>query len=196
MKKTVVGAALLLAVMSLSACRAGEAVKESEVQLMKPSVNIKEGVPDMAKSPTKLRYRPFSTQVTFLLLTLQEEKSGDQYTAVIDNNEWLRLASQTGIPAEPLTAYVDYMLEHENEPFVVSEEVFAKLQKFAAPAPDTDWQKLTNQQLFKRYFTEMNRQYVLSDRELRGNKAFLRGLLERKLLVYIDCESGELTVNY
>ena len=161
----------------------------SSVALDKQDSEVKQTV---AKNPRQRRYRQASTQVTFLLLTIENKETQEQAKVIVDNNIWLRAASQLGIPEEP-TAYKEYMAAHDQEVFAVPSELFTKL-KGGIFAENAELKALDDEEILDKYFMEIGRSYVAKNHEDRANRELIGNLLERNFDVFIDCESGALTV--
>lgn len=153
--------------------------------------SVREEGRKVAKSPRKKRYRSLSTEATFLLLKIENEADQSRTEIVIDNNDWLPLASKVGFPDQPVKAYAEYMLEHDSDFIKVPADVYQKLLTKAVPEGDPKLAGMSDEEVLSEYFNEDG--YV-KDNSLRVNKPFLRSLLERDFLVQIDCESGLLTV--
>lgn len=160
------------------------------VAIDKPSSEVKQTV---AKNPRQRRYRQASTQVTFLLLNIEDEVTHEQVKVIVDNNTWLGAASQLGIPGEPISAYKEYMAAHDQEVFLVPSELFAKL-KGGTFAENAQLQKLSDEEILAKYFTEIGRSFVAKNSDDRTNRELIGNLLERNFDVFTDCESGALTV--
>lgn len=150
----------------------------------------------VAKRPTRARYSRPSSEQNFILVTVKNSASAEQSVIVIDNTDWISMASQIGFAAEPHEQYVEFMLGHENTPFEVDPATYAKLAKYAAPEPSAEMRSMSMSQLMDRYFSEFERDYILKDREMMRDASFLRLLLEKQAIVKVGCESGELTVSY
>ena len=147
----------------------------------------------VAKNPRQRRYRQASTQVTFLLLNIEDKATHEQAKVIVDNNIWLGAASQLGIPGEPASAYKEYMAAHDQEVFSVPSELFAKL-KGGVFAENAELKALSDEEILSKYFVEIGRSFVAKNRDERTNRELIGNLLERNFDVFIDCESGSLTV--
>ena len=148
------------------------------------------------KNPRRSRYRGrMSTEIVFLLLNIEDAESHEKAVIIVDNSDWLAKAKEIGLPAVEGKAYTDYMAEHDLDSFVLSPELFKKFKAQAAPAADSSLNALSNEQIMDKYFVELDQTHVAKDEALRGNKAFLRALLERNWTLCIDCESGCLTAD-
>lgn len=162
----------------------------SSVTIDKQNSEVKQTV---AKNPRQRRYRQASTQVTFLLLNIEDKATHEQAKVIVDNNIWLGAASQLGIPGEPASAYKEYMAAHDQEVFSVPSELFAKL-KGGVFAENAELKALSDEEILSKYFVEIGRSFVAKNRDERTNRELIGNLLERNFDVFIDCESGSLTV--
>lgn len=162
----------------------------SSVTIDKQNSEVKQTV---AKNPRQRRYRQASTQVTFLLLNIEDKATHEQAKVIVDNNIWLGAASQLGIPGEPASAYKEYMAAHDQEVFSVPSELFAKL-KGGVFAENAELKALSDEEILSKYFIEIGRSFVAKNRDERTNRELIGNLLERNFDVFIDCESGSLTV--
>ncbi len=141
------------------------------------------------------KYTLPSTEISYILLDIKNEKSSEVKTIVIDNTEWMTVwAEKIGFTTEPHEDYVYFMSVHEKIPFIVSPEVYEQLSKYEAEAPKAEWSNLTPEQIRETFFEEYDREYMLKDRSLRFDGSFLRLLLEKGFAVHIDCESGALVL--
>ncbi len=147
----------------------------------------------VAKNPRQRRYRQMSTQVTFLLLNIENKDTHEQAKVIVDNNVWLGAASQLGIPAEPASAYKEYMAAHDQEVFPVSSELFTKL-KSGSFVENAELKNLSDEEILDKYFMEIGRSFVAKNTDDRTNRELIGNLLERNFDVFVDCESGALTV--
>ena len=162
----------------------------SSVTIDKQNSEVKQTV---AKNPRQRRYRQASTQVTFLLLNIEDKATHEQAKVIVYNNIWLGAASQLGIPGEPASAYKEYMAAHDQEVFSVPSELFAKL-KGGVFAENAELKALSDEEILSKYFVEIGRSFVAKNRDERTNRELIGNLLERNFDVFIDCESGSLTV--
>ncbi|MGM9992621.1 MAG: hypothetical protein ACI376_07245 [Candidatus Bruticola sp.] len=146
----------------------------------------------VAKNPRQRRYGQRSTQVTFLLLTIKNADTHEQVRAIIDNNLWLEHAAELNIPTQ-FPDYAEYMAAHDQDAFVLPSRLFEKF-KAGAFEEDSKLQILSDQDILDRYFHEIGRSFVAKELDARSNRALIGNLLERNFFVFIDCESGALTV--
>ena len=146
-------------------------------------------------SRAEAKYMLPSTQISYILLIIENKESSEKKTIVIDNAEWMTVwAEKIGFTTEPHEDYVYFMSVHEKIPFIVSPEVYEQLSKYEAEAPKEEWASLTPEQIRETFFEEYDREYMLKDRNLRFDGSFLRLLLEKGFAVHIDCESGALVL--
>ncbi|MBQ7528582.1 hypothetical protein IJT10_01575 [bacterium] len=185
----------LLGFVCLGGCKEGSASDPKEnANNSKPQISSTKEAKVVNKNHRK-RYRKMSTEAVFTLLKIKNQSTGEEAEIVIDNSVWMPYASKIGIALEPIEAYRQYMLEHEDEPFVFPSETYERLQKYSVAQGDPNLANLTNEEILQKYFTEFEGSYVAKEVELRANRPFIRTLLERDFFVTIDCESGMLTVS-
>lgn len=187
----------LLGCLCLGGCREG-AAKNSQGDGNRDNVQISNSKTEESKTVNKnhrKRYRKMSTEAVFTLLKIKDQATGEESEIVIDNSVWMPYASKIGIALEPIEVYRQYMLEHEEEPFVFPSEIYERLKKYSVPQGDPSLADLTNDEILQKYFEDYDGSYVAKEAELRGNMPLIRTLLERDFLVTIDCESGMLTVS-
>ncbi len=168
----------------------GKQVNSSSMTIDKQNSEVKQTV---AKNPRQRRYRQASTQVTFLLLNIENKETHERAKVIVDNNIWLGAATQLGIPSEPASAYKEYMAAHDQEVFLVPSELFNKL-KGGAFSDNAELKKLGDEEILDKYFTEIGRSFIAKNTDDRTNRDLIGNLLERNFDVFIDCESGALTV--
>jgi len=147
----------------------------------------------VAKNPRQRRYRQASTQVTFLLLNIENKENHERAKVIVDNNIWLGAAAQLSIPGEPASAYKEYMAAHDQEIFLVPSELFNKL-KGGTFSENAELKKLDDEEILGKYFMELGRSFIAKNTNDRTNRDLIGNLLERNFDVFIDCESGALTV--
>lgn len=150
----------------------------------------------VAKSLAQRRYTRPSTEVNFILVTIQKKSTGEQAVVVIDNTDWITYCAKMGIPVQPHEKYVEYMTEHGNEPFVMEDVAYDKLSRMAAAEPSAELRAMSREDIAKKYFREFERDYTLADSELCGDASFLRLLLEKGFIVKIGCESGVMFIRF
>lgn len=164
-------------------CSAGSSISQEGKQVKK--------VDRLAEA----KYTLPSTEISFILLDIKNEKTSEIKTIVIDNAEWMTVwAEKIGFTTEPHEDYQYFMSVHEKIPFIVSPEVYEQLSKYETEAPKPEWSSLTPEQIRETFFEEYDREYMLKDRNLRFDGSFLRLLLEKGYAVHIDCESGALVL--
>ncbi|MGM9999633.1 MAG: hypothetical protein ACI38Q_09650 [Candidatus Bruticola sp.] len=204
MKKFVVGSMLCLLI--FGGCKADSIVSSADsgiepgarlvAQESNDNLHVGQSYPEVrktvVKNPRQRRYCRPSTQVNFLLLNIENADTHEQIRAVIDNNLWLKHAADLDIPTE-FPDYAEVMVTRDQGVFVVPSKLFEKF-KAGAFEEDVSLQKLSNEEILERYFNEIGRSFVAKDIDSRSNRALIGNLLERDFLVFIDCESGELTV--
>lgn len=202
MKKVLIG--FLFGLVLLGGCntnssaRTGEEVPssasgkqvDSSIAIDKQNSEVKQTV---AKNPRQRRYRQASTQVTFLLLNIEDKETHEQAKVIVDNNIWLGAAAQLGIPVNPASAYKEYMGAHDQEVFLVPSELFGKL-KGGTFSENAELKKLDDEEILGKYFMELGRSFIVKNKNDRTNRDLIGNLLERNFDVFIDCESGALTV--
>lgn len=168
----------------------GKQVNSSSIAIDKQNSEVKQTV---AKNPRQRRYRHASTQVTFLLLNIENKENHERAKVIVDNNIWLGAAAQLGIPGEPASAYKEYMAAHDQEIFLVPSELFNKL-KGGTFSENAELKKLDDEEILGKYFMELGRSFIAKNTNDRTNRDLIGNLLERNFDVFIDCESGALTV--
>lgn len=98
------------------------------------------------------RYIEPSTRTRFLLLKIKKADSPEVLTIVTDNEEWV-LYSNTFKYTESNTLqdYINFMMAHDSEPFVLDDKAFEKFKKDAVEPLPKELTELSDEELIKRY---------------------------------------------
>lgn len=152
----------------------------------------------------KKRFGEFSTAGAFVLIKIQNKKTGDKAFIVPENTDWFMYVleeKEYGIKNEE--DYLNFMLKEYDRYFELSDEKYKELTGSFEAKKVPEFQEIKEKGLtyllenyFEKYYWNPGGSYVYSfrDEKLEHNRDFLMVLLEIGLVVRRECESGMIYV--
>lgn len=140
----------------------------------------------------KLRYGVPSTQASTILVTVKDEKSGEEATIVVDHEYWLSSNKALNYDYKHHDDYVKMMVEHGAKPFVVDSAQFAKYKKLAAPEPSAELRALSMRELAAKFLMRQSSgSYYTTKPGVQLDRTMLRLFLEKGCACLNSCLNGE-----
>ncbi|MDO5296641.1 MAG: hypothetical protein Q4F00_08420 [bacterium] len=146
------------------------------------------------------RYAPISTMSSTLLLTVQDETSGEQTTIVVDHAYWQKFYAKSSKAVLTQGAYEEVMMDHllNHKPFIVDSISYGQLKKCAAPEPDAELQALSMEAISQRFLRPIPRshRYWTVKPGVKMDRAFIRLLLEKGCVLNSSCLDGSPLITW
>ncbi|MBQ7502118.1 hypothetical protein IJT93_05305 [bacterium] len=143
------------------------------------------------------RYIEPSTLTRFFTVKIKKADSPEVLTVITDNESWLYYSKTFKYSdASSHQNYVAFMMAHENEPFVLDNDAYDKLKKYAVEPLPKELTELSNEELIKRYTTYDNSTRSLKLRFDAGVKwlDLLHLFLERGCVLQQGCLDSSVSV--
>lgn len=202
MKKVIILLILLMFFLNILNCMSNENKVSSDVYNNSEQGGEENNV--TGEDILKKRFGEFSTAGAFVLIKIQNKKTGDKAFIVPENTDWfiyILEEKEYGIKDEE--DYLNFMLKEYDRYFELSDEKYKELTCSFEAKKVPEFQKIKDKGInhllenyFEKYYWSPGGPYVYSfqDEKLEHNRDFLMILLEMGLLVRRDCESGMIYV--